>query len=196
MAKEKKVKENTLKSQGTSDLSAATEKLTKYYEENGLDPKKDWSNDKKHGAVVSKLKKKIKIAKMKLEAGISDEKADKKPKVKPEKVKTVKNQPSSYDYPDVDGKPMTPDLKKRYRSKMRALMKANMDVNVAKEKALASVMGTATKKADKVAEEPKVEKVKKDKPSKKDKKKNKKSSPKDNSVSNTKKTKSKVKEED
>lgn len=197
MAKEKKAKENTLKSQGTSDLSAATEKLTKYYEENGLDPKKDWSKDKKHGAVVSKLKKKIKIAKMKLEAGISDEKADKKPNVKPEKVKTVKKQPSSYDYPDVDGKPMTPDLKKRYRSKMRALMKANMDVNVAKEKALASVMGTATKKADKVAEEPKVEKVKKDKPSKKDKdkEKNKKSSPQDNSVS-TKKTKSKVKEED
>lgn len=196
MAKEKKAKENTLKSQGTSDLSAATEKLTKYYEENGLDPKKDWSKDKKHGAVVSKLKKKIKIAKMKLEAGISDEKADKKPKVKPERVKTVKKQPSSYDYPDVDGKPMTPDLKKRYRSKMRALMKANMDVNVAKEKALASVMGTATKKADKVAEEPKVEKVKKDKTVKKDKKKNKKSSSQDNSVSITKKTKSKVKEED
>jgi len=196
MAKEKKAKENTLKSQGTSDLSAATEKLTKYYEENGLDPKKDWSKDKKHGAVVSKLKKKIKIAKMKLEAGISDEKADKKPKVKPEKVKTVKKQPSSYDYPDVDDKPMTPDLKKRYRSKMRALMKANMDVNVAKEKALASVMGTATKKADKVAEEPKVEKVKKDKTVKKDKKKTKKTSPQDNSVSSKKKTKSKVKEED
>ena len=158
MAKDKKDKKNkntekTLKSQGTSDLSQATAKLTKYYEENDLDPSKDWSKDKKHGETVSKLKKKIKIAKMKVEAGLSDEKADKKPNVKPEKVRTVKSQPASYDYPDVDGKPMTPDLKKRYRSKMRAILKAQMDPKEAQKKALASVMGTADTKYKKAKEE-------------------------------------------
>lgn len=145
----KKEKEKTLKSQGSSELSELTAKLTKYYEDNGLDPKKDWSKDKKHGEAVTKLKKKIKIAKMKFDAGVADEqaeKANKKPKVKPEKVKTVNKQPASYDYPDVDGKPMTPELKKRYRSKMRSLLKAQMDPKVAQEKALASVMGTAENK--------------------------------------------------
>lgn len=145
----KKEKEKTLKSQGSSELSELTAKLTKYYEDNGLDPKKDWSKDKKHGEAVTKLKKKIKIAKMKFDAGVADEqaeKANKKPNVKPEKVKTVNKQPASYDYPDVDGKPMTPELKKRYRSKMRSLLKAQMDPKVAQEKALASVMGTAENK--------------------------------------------------
>lgn len=145
----KKEKEKTLKSQGSSELSELTAKLTKYYEDNGLDPKKDWSKDKKHGEAVTKLKKKIKIAKMKFDAGVADEqaeKAGKKPNVKPEKVKTVNKQPASYDYPDVDGKPMTPELKKRYRSKMRSLLKAQMDPKVAQEKALASVMGTAENK--------------------------------------------------
>lgn len=163
----KKEKEKTLKSQGSSELSDLTAKLTKYYEDNGLDPKKDWSKDKKHGEAVSKLKKKIKIAKMKFDAGVADEqaeKANKKPDVKPEKVKTVKKQPASYDYPDVDGKPMTPELKKRYRSKMRSLLKANMDPKVAQEKALASVMGTAENKFKKE----KTEKAEAPKPSKKE----------------------------
>ena len=173
MAKKEKAK--TLKLQGSSELSELTAKLTKYYEDNGLDPKKDWSKDKKHGEAVTKLKKKIKIAKMKFDAGVADEqaeKAGKKPKVKPEKVKTVNKQPASYDYPDVDGKPMTPELKKRYRSKMRSLLKANMDPKVAKEKALASVMGTAENKFKKekaaesaVSPKPKKEKVDKSKSS-------------------------------
>lgn len=155
-----KTKEKTLKSQGSTELMEATKKLNSYYKENGLDPEKDYSKDKKHGKAVSKLQKKIKTAKMKIDAGIADEHAEKakrKPDVKPEKVKTIKKQPSSYDYPDIDGKPMTPDLKKRYRSKMRALLKAQMDPNEASKKALSAVMGTASNKLTKPVKAAKVD---------------------------------------
>ena len=151
-----KTKEKTLKSVGSTDLTEATKKLNDYYKKHGLDPEKDYTKDKKHGETVTKLKKRIKTATMKINAGIADEqaaKAKRKPDVKPEKVKTVKKQPSSYDYPDVDGKPMTPDLKKRYRSKMRALLKAQMDPTEASKKALSAVMGTATTKLKKAKEE-------------------------------------------
>lgn len=151
-----KTKEKTLKSVGSTDLTEATKKLNDYYKKHGLDPEKDYTKDKKHGEMVTKLKKRIKTATMKINAGIADEqaaKAKRKPDVKPEKVKTVKKQPSSYDYPDIDGKPMTPDLKKRYRSKMRALLKAQMDPTEASKKALSAVMGTATTKLKKAKEE-------------------------------------------
>ena len=198
-----KTKEKTLKSQGSKELMEATKNLNSYYKENGLDPEKDYSKDKKHGKAISKLQKKIKTAKMKINAGIADEHAEKakrKPDVKPEKVKTIKKQPSSYDYPDIDGKPMTPDLKKRYRSKMRALLKAQMDPNEASKKALSAVMGTASNKltkpvkakVDSSATETKEAHPKTQKSKKKDLGKSKKSSGK----APLKKTKKVVKEED
>lgn len=198
-----KTKEKTLKSQGSTELMEATKKLNSYYKENGLDPEKDYSKDKKHGKAVSKLQKKIKTAKMKINAGLADEHAEKakrKPDVKPEKVKTIKKQPSSYDYPDIDGKPMTPDLKKRYRSKMRALLKAQMDPNEASKKALSAVMGTASNKltkpvkakVDSSATKTKEAHPKTQKSKKKDLGKSKKSSDK----APLKKTKKVVKEED
>lgn len=161
MAKEKKSKKSSVAE--PTELTKATKALTNYLEENNLDPTKDWSSDKKHGKTITKLKQRIKTAKMKAKAGLVDKKeANRKPDVKPEKVKTVTKQPTSYDYPDVDGKPMTPELKKKFRSKMRALLKANMDPKDASSKALAYAMGGNKLKSikEEAAKESKAVKVK------------------------------------
>lgn len=146
MKKVKKTKEEIGKLKSTT---AASKELGDYLKKHKLDPEKDWTNDPVHGKKIKKLMQEVRVAskkklhkehvkqdevkELKNKAKEKAEKALSKPK---DKVKPVKSQPTSYDYPMVDGKPMTPELKKKYRGKMRRLLKANMSPDQASKKAM------------------------------------------------------------
>ena len=113
--------------------SRAMMKLARYLTRHHLDPEKDWSKDPKHGKVVSKYYKIIKICEDQI---LKERRKLMKPEVhiKREKIETM--MPKKYDYPLIDGLPMSPSQKKKYRSKMRSLLNAKMDIKKAQEKAI------------------------------------------------------------
>lgn len=121
----------------TPELSKAKKALDAYLKENKLDPQKDWTKDKKHGKKVTELVNKLnkerdKVAAeypekdLKNEAKLAKLK-DKKDSEKAEKKKEKKEKASSgrtvtkYDYPLIDGREMTSDEKKKYRTEQRRL---------------------------------------------------------------------------
>lgn len=107
-------------------------KLAAYLKKHHLDPEKDWDKDPIHGKKVSKYYQIIRVAEEKVrhkQAKLI------KPEVHPKK-KVVTKAPSSYNYPDINGQPMSAVMKKKYRSKMRALLKSNMDLKKAEATAL------------------------------------------------------------
>ena len=114
----------------------AQREMLAYMEENNLDPKKDWTDHKKHGKKIQAWVDIINLGNKKARE-LNEEKAiersekrkSKKPNVHPKKEK-ITNTPNIYDYPTVDGKEMTSDQKKKYRQKMRTLLKT-----MSKEKA-------------------------------------------------------------
>lgn len=110
----------------------AIRKLAQYLKDNGLDPDKPWDKDPIHGPVLSEFYQVIKIAEQKIRTGVVKLH---KPLVHP-KIKNVRGPITKYDYPDIDGKPMSRQMKRKYRMKMRALLKSHMDVQLASEKAL------------------------------------------------------------
>ena len=110
----------------------AIRKLAKYLKDNDLDPEVQWDKDPVHGPVLKDFYHVIKIAEQKIRTKVVKLH---KPLVHP-KVRDVRGPISKYDYPDVDGKPMSRQMKRKYRMKMRALLKANMDVRKAEVKAL------------------------------------------------------------
>lgn len=107
-------------------------KLADYLKKNKLDPEKDWSKDKVHGPKLEKYYQIIRVAEQKIRSAQANLI---KPEVHP-KVRTVTKPMSTYNYPDLDGQPMSAQMKKKYRAKMRSLLKANMDVKKAEAKAL------------------------------------------------------------
>ena len=109
-------------------------KLSQYLKENGLDPEKSWDKDLVHGPVLEEYYHIIRIAEQKIRTKVT--KLHKPLEVIHPKVREVRGPVAKYDYPDVDGKPMSRQMKRKYRMKMRALLKANMDVKQAEKKAI------------------------------------------------------------
>lgn len=131
----------------TPEFEAAKKALQAYFKENGLDPTKDYSKDKKHGKAISKLIRKFNLerdklamifpesddrevkrikdkAKKKAIAELKVDKLQKHLKEEEKAEKAEKKKVTKYDYPLVDGREMTPDEKKRYRVDQRKLLKA------------------------------------------------------------------------
>lgn len=146
MAKKLKTLDGVIKKRSTT---MASKELGEYLMKNNLDPDKDWTRDPVHGPIIKKLMQEVRTAsKLKLHKTHvkQDEAKERKAKAKEraekslakpqEKVKPVTHQPSVYDYPMVDGKPMSSELRKKFRGKMRRLLKANMDTKSAEKKAL------------------------------------------------------------
>ena len=98
-----------------------------YYKKNKLDPTKDYTKDKKHGAIISKWIQILEVNRKKIKDSTPQEihhkkSEDKNRKPKAEKaVKVAKDgrKVAKYDYPLVDGREMTSEEKKKYRIKMR-----------------------------------------------------------------------------
>lgn len=141
-----------------------------YYKKNKLDPTKDYTKDKKHGAIISKWIQVLEVNRKKVKDSTPQEihhkkSEDKNRKPKAEKaVKVAKDgrKVAKYDYPLVDGREMTSEEKKKYRIKMRKEAKGGTP-KPKKE---------TTKKETKKVEPEKATKEKKDKKVKgKDKKK-------------------------
>lgn len=141
-----------------------------YYKKNKLDPTKDYTKDKKHGAIISKWIQILEVNRKKVKDSTPQEihhkkSEDKNRKPKAEKaVKVAKDgrKVAKYDYPLVDGREMTSEEKKKYRIKMRKESKGGTS-KPKKE---------TTKKETKKVESEKATKEKKDKKVKgKDKKK-------------------------
>ena len=107
-------------------------KLVQYLKKNHLNPEIDYSKDPEHGPKLKKYYDLIRVAEQKI---ISQPKKLIKPEVH-RKVKTINKQPGVYDYPQIDGKPMSEQMKKKYRRKMRRLLQANMEIEKAKGVAL------------------------------------------------------------
>lgn len=100
-------------------LKSLSEEKAAYYKENGLKVGKDYANDKKHGAYITKITKAIK----EVEEAIKEIKGSVKEaageiKKSAKKIKeAVKSVASKYEYPaDV----VTAEQKKKYRRDMRA----------------------------------------------------------------------------
>ena len=162
----------------------AQKEMLAYMEEHDLDPNQDWTTHKKHGKkiqawidIINLGNKKARIInEEKAAKKAAEEKAKKKiqkPEVHPKKEK-ITSTPNIYDYPKVDGKEMTADQKKKYRSKMRTLLKtmskekAEVESKKFMEELASGNMGVAPKK-EKVKKEEPVKEKKADKPSKKSK---------------------------
>ena len=132
-----------------------------YYKKNKLDPTKDYTKDKKHGAIISKWIQILEVNRKKVKDSTPQEihhkkSEDKNRKPKAEKaVKVAKDgrKVAKYDYPLVDGREMTSEEKKKYRIKMRKESKGGAS-KPKKE---------TTKKETKKVESEKATKEKKDK---------------------------------
>ena len=171
----------------TPELSKAKKALDAYLKENKLDPQKDWTKDKKHGKKVTELVNKLnkerdKVAAEYPEKDLKNEAKlvkmkGKKDAEKAEKKKEKKEKASSgrtvtkYDYPLIDGREMTSDEKKKYRTEQRRLAagKAPKEEKPKEEKIKKAKKGTveATEKAapakkDKKAKDKKKKKAKKE----------------------------------
>lgn len=151
----------------TPELSKAKKALDAYLKENNLDPQKDWTKDKKHGKKVTELVNKLnkerdKVAAEYPEKDLKNEAKlvkmkGKKDAEKAEKKKEKKEKASSgrtvtkYDYPLIDGREMTSDEKKKYRTEQRRLAagKAPKEEKPKEEKIKKAKKGTveATEKA-------------------------------------------------
>lgn len=146
MAK-KEVDESIIKSE------KATRKLAAYLKEHKLDPNKDWGKHPDHGEFIRKMQKRIKIGSEKAIEVLDKAKALKKPKVHA-KTKTVKAAPLSYDYPEIDGNPLSPEQKKKFRTKMRDLTKSGIKPEEAQKKALTLVAKFKASALDKLKKNP------------------------------------------
>lgn len=95
--------------------------LEAYLKKNKLDPSKDWSKDKKHGTKVKELVLAVSIARDKIKEAAPAEIHHKKSEDKKKETKKGGSSrgSSKYDYPLVNGKEMTSEQKKKYRSEMR-----------------------------------------------------------------------------
>lgn len=138
-------------------LKSLSEEKAAYYKENGLKVGKDYANDKKHGAYITKITKAIK----EVEGAIKEIKGSVKEaageiKESAKKIKeAVKSVASKYEYPaDV----VTPEQKKKYRRDMRAAAKGAKGETGSKKEAKQPKKGKEEKPA-KPAKGAKKEKV-------------------------------------
>ncbi len=122
--------------------------LSKYLQDNGLDPDKDWTKDPVHGDYVTECMMKVrqidrKIKSMQTDRAVTNKIALRKELTRKKKLlkkpdlhpKVKEASPYAYDYPDVDGMPMSRLMKRKYRAKMRRLLRARVPVKKAQEMA-------------------------------------------------------------
>ena len=194
----------------------AQTKLFRYVRDNNLESAKANLNHPIHGPIIKEYlriiqygnnkineleqeimkTKKEKKAKEKLANEVKVKKSDKKLKKPVVKVEPSKNRVfTTYDYPTIDGKELSSDLKKRYRAKIRSLIKSQMTKEKATKRATAFIKEESTKPKDIKKQEPdKESKSKVGKSEKKDKVSKKKDlQPKDSSKSKKSKDKPKKK---
>lgn len=166
----------------------AQRRLTKYMTEHNLTSVKANWNHPVHGPVLKEFSRIINYGLNKLnELNLEIMKAKKEKKAKEKELKNkkeeatgkklkkpvVKVEPNknrvftSYDYPTIDGKELSPELKKKYRAKIRSLVKSQMSKEEATKKAIQFISGLG--KEEKPAA-PKKEKAKKEVPQKDEKK--------------------------
>lgn len=160
--KVKKVKEPVAKTSTEEKVDKVSKKakeaakeLKNYLKENNLDPTKDYSKDKKHGKKILELTTIINAERGKVKDTIKKDKEEKK-------TKKIAGATRKYDYPLVDGKPMTAEQKKKYRQKMRQESKAaEKAANKPKNPAMVEKKPKKVKKEEKVEKKPsKTKKVK------------------------------------
>jgi len=121
-----------------SKRDKASLRMANYLKTHKLDPDKDWTDHPIHGPHLRKWIKIIDLNNKKAEAMDIRERVLKKPskdQLLP-KVKKVSNITLAYDYPEDDGRPLTPKEMKAYRQKFRRLLKANVPPQKAKEMTL------------------------------------------------------------
>ena len=135
-----------------------------YYKKNKLDPTKDYTKDKKHGAIISKWIQILEVNRKKVKDSTpqeihhkKSEDKNRKPKAK-KAVKVAKDgrKVAKYDYPLVDGREMTSEEKKKYRIKMRKESKGG----ASKPKKETTKKGTKKVEPEKATKEKKDKKVK------------------------------------
>ena len=106
-----------------AQVKLAQSNLETFLKKNKLDPTKDWSKDKKHGEKYRKLVSVLAMARGKVEENapkeIHHKKSEDKKSPKKKSSATGKAPATKYDYPKVDGREMTAEEKKKYRTKMR-----------------------------------------------------------------------------
>ena len=165
MKKDKKKKDKPVNK--TPELSKAKKALDTYLKENNLNPQLDWSKDKKHGKKVTELLTKLnherdKVAAQYPEKDLKNEaklvkikhakkEADKKAKAQKERKVT------KYDYPQIEGREMTSDEKKKYRMEQRKLASGKTSKPAKEEKEKVEKPEKKAKK-DKKAKDKKVKK--------------------------------------
>lgn len=110
------------------ELEARLE-LVRYYRENNLNPDINYYDDPVHGPIIKKLHQKTRL-------GVRAAEALRKPRNLHPNVTKVKGKPLEYDYPDVDGQPMSKLFKKRYRNKMRLILRAGVRPEIASKRAI------------------------------------------------------------
>lgn len=131
---------------------SAQRKIAKYLTEHDLDPDKDWENHPIHGEYLKPLIKLVRLGEMKAymvdyqKRYANREQRRKeyferytKPDCNP-RVKRIKNVPNIYDYPLVEGKPMSKLMRKKYRRKMRKMLRAHVGEDKATEAAIKFAM--------------------------------------------------------
>lgn len=144
----------------------AAKELKEYLKKNKLDPTKDWTKDKKHGKKILELSTIINAERSKVKDNLDKNKKEKTVEKEVKKTKKIAGATAKYDYPLVDGKPMTADQKKKYRTKMRQDAKAGeKEANKPKNPAMVEKKKKVVKK-----EETKEKEVSKKKVAKKVKK--------------------------
>ena len=119
----------TNKKDAAKDAKAANQEKIDYYKKHKLKADKDYSKDKVHGPVLEKLNKRIQLGHTKATEGIAESREEKKKALKKPEVHQKKKdapQPNTYEYPLINNKPMSPDSKRKFRSKMRPLIKSGM----------------------------------------------------------------------
>ena len=100
----------------TKKVNEAQANLEAYLKKNKLDPSKDWTNDKKHGVKVRELVSILNVARDQVKDAAPKEIHHKKSEDKKKKSEATGTR-STYDYPKVDGKEMTPDIESKRSSK-------------------------------------------------------------------------------
>lgn len=120
---------NTNKKDASKDAKLATEEMIAYMKKHKLKEDKDYSKDKVHGPILAQFDKRIKLGHIKATEGIKEDRESKKKNLKKPEVHKKKKDapvPNTYEYPTLNGKPMGPDSKRKFRSKMRPLLKSGM----------------------------------------------------------------------
>lgn len=196
----------------------AQTKLLRYIKDNNLESAKANLNHPIHGPIIkeylriiqygnnklNELKQEImktrkeKKAKEKLANEVKVKKGSSKKLKKPVvKVEPSKNRVfTTYDYPTIDGKELSSDLKKKYRAKIRSLMKSQMTKEEATKRATFFIKEESIKPKDNKQKPEKESKSRVEKKDKVSKKKDLQSNSSSESKKSNKPKKKTVKEED